>query len=388
MTALAQYAKLEAEARYFDGLSSHPREVVISFGERSLVIIGYDDVVIGHWPLASLRALGLRGDPTVQIVPQDDSDERLVLSDAEMIRAIGMVCPDLYVRPVNRRGVGRALVWGAGAVGAVLVMVFVLVPLLADRMAELIPPEREVALGDSVVGQLQSLLHWSGQGDAGFCTGPEGQAALTRLVARLNPDTELPYPLRVDVIDHSLINALAVPGGRILLFRGLLEAADTPEEVAGVLAHEIGHVVSRDPTRGVLRAAGTAGILGLFLGDVFGGTVLVAASEAMLNATNQREAETLADETAYRLLARAKLPSRPFARFFEKMHDQYGDDDKSVVRYFASHPGLLGRAERAAAADAIGDGPFEPSITDRDWVALRGICDEGKPEHKTPAKKQ
>ena len=65
------------------------------------------------------------------------------------------------------------------------------------------------------------------------------------MVARLDADARLPYPLRVSVLDHGMANALAVPGGRILIFRGLLEAADNPEEVAGVLAHEIGHVAAR-----------------------------------------------------------------------------------------------------------------------------------------------
>ena len=67
MTALAQYAKLEAEARYFDGESAQPLEVVLSFGKRSLVIIGDNEVPIAHWPLASLRAVGQRKDKAVQL---------------------------------------------------------------------------------------------------------------------------------------------------------------------------------------------------------------------------------------------------------------------------------------------------------------------------------
>ena len=85
MTALAKYAKLEAEARYFDGESAQPRDVVLCFGERSLVIMGFDETVLAHWPLASLRAVGLRRDSAVQLVPHHDSDERLILSDRQML---------------------------------------------------------------------------------------------------------------------------------------------------------------------------------------------------------------------------------------------------------------------------------------------------------------
>ena len=387
MTALAKYAKLEAEARYFDGLSAQPRDVVICFGERSLVIMGFNDVVIAHWPLASLRAVGLRRDSAVQLMPQQGSDERLTLSDRRMLSAIGEVCPDLHHRPVDRKGVRRAFLWAGAAVGSLALIVFVLVPMLAGQLALMIPPEREQQLGDAVVEQLQTLLSLGGGGRPAICDTPSGVAALDRMAARLNADPRLPYPLRVGVLDHGMLNAIALPGGRILIFRGLLEAAGNPEEVAGVLAHEIGHVVSRDPTRTALRAAGTAGILGLLLGDVFGASIVVVATDAVLNASYQRDAEIRADETAYSLLAEAGLPSRPFADFFATLRKKYGETE-GILKLVASHPGLEGRAERAAAADRIGEGTYEPALSDQDWVALRGICQGGLPTVRRGGRKQ
>ncbi len=387
MTALAKYAKLEAEARYFDGESAQPRDVVLCFGERSLVIMAFDETVLAHWPLASLRAVGLRRDSAVQLVPQQGSDERLMLSDRQMLSAIGEVCPDLYHRAVDRKGVRRAFLWAGAAVASLALIVFVLVPMLAGQLALLIPPEREQQLGDAVVEQLQTLLSLGGGGRPAICDTPSGLEALERMAERLNADPRLPYPLRVGVLDHGMLNAIALPGGRILIFRGLIEAAGSPEELAGVLAHEIGHVVSHDPTREALRAAGTAGILGLLLGDVFGASIVVVATDAVVNASYQRDAETRADETAYSLLADAGLPSRPFADFFDKMRKKYGDMD-GLLALIASHPGLEGRAERAAAADRIGDGTYEPVLSDQDWVALRGICRGGLPSVRRGGRKQ
>jgi predicted Zn-dependent protease len=169
------------------------------------------------------------------------------------------------------------------------------------------------------------------------------------------------------------VNAVAVPGGRILLFRGLIEHAESAEEVAGVLAHELGHVVHRDPTVEALRAAGSAGILGLLVGDVVGAGIVVAASEAVLNASYRREAEARADDTAIRLLAEAGLPSGPFADFFRRMRARYGEV-RGVFRYFASHPALEARAERAEAGDAVAGGDYEPVLGPAEWRALRGIC--------------
>ena len=81
---------------------------------------------------------------------------------------------------------------------------------------------------------------------------------------------------------------------------------------------------------------------------------------------------------AYDLLAEAELPSQPFANFFIKMKKKYGDMD-GILKLISSHPGLDGRAQRAAAADRIGDGTYEPVLDDQDWIALRGICQGGLP---------
>ena len=369
---------LEAQGRYFDGQSAQATEVTVGFGERSLVMMDRNRVAIAHWPLASLHAISLRKDSTAQLVPYAGSDERLLISDQVMLRALQKVCPDLHRRKVDHSGVRRAGVWAVGAVMSLLVIVFLLMPALAAQLAVLIPPEREQQLGDTVIDQMQSFFELATGERPEICNDLKGQEALDRMTARLSADLDLPYPLRVGVVNHSMVNAFAVPGGRVIFMEGLIKAASTPEEVAGVLAHEIGHVVNRDPTREALRAAGTAGIFGLLLGDFFGAGVAVAVGEAVLKASYQREAETTADETAYKLLAAAKLPTKPFAEFFRKMAEEHGEMD-GVLGLIASHPGLGLRAERAAAADQIGDGAFEPVINDQEWVALRGICNDGLP---------
>ncbi len=374
MTALKQYARLEAAARYFDGQSGRPLDVLVSFGERSLVIIGFDDAAKGHWPLATLKAVSDRGDPTIQLVPDLQSDERLVIQDAEMIRAIERVCPGLRKKPADKKGIRRAVFWSGAAIGAVLLLVFVILPALAGRLAPFIPPEKERALGDALVLQIRDLLSLGGS-EIGFCNAPDGQAALSEMTARLNGAADLPAELGVAVMDHSMINALAAPGGRVVLFRGLIEDAESPEEVAGVLAHEMGHVLHRDPTVGVLRSAGTAGILGMMVGDVFGATIIVAGSEVLLNARYQRDVEARADRAAVEILERAGLPSTPFAAFFRRLADRFGGS-QGLLDYLSSHPALGERAEAAAAADQIGTAAFEPVLDDAQWLALREICAE------------
>lgn len=373
-TALDRYALLEAEGTWFDGNSARAQEVVIRFGEATLILIGPDDVPRAHWALSSLRALTDQGGKgRLVLIPSQDAEERLILDDAEMIAAIRAVCPDL-ARHRAPKGTGRRLlVWGGGAVASVLLIVFVLIPALAERLAVMIPPAQEEALGEKVLAQARELL-------GGFrsripvCDAPAGLAALERMQERLAPHYDSHVPVKVQVFDHSMVNAFAVPGGHIVLMRGLIEKAESPEEVAGVLAHEIGHVIHRDPTRLTLRSAGSAGILGLLIGDVFGGTAIAVMTEALIRASYTRDAEAEADIAAHDIMSGAELPLEPFAHFFERLAERAGPRD-GVLSHLATHPDLPSRAEAAREADIIEDGRFVPVLSDHDWVALRGICD-------------
>ena len=98
MTALKQYQLLEAEGRYFDGKTAQPRDVVVKFGDASLMILDHDDMPITHWPLATLRSLGVADDdPRVNAQggaiaighPLGMSGARLVMTAAYQLKRAG-----------------------------------------------------------------------------------------------------------------------------------------------------------------------------------------------------------------------------------------------------------------------------------------------------------
>jgi hypothetical protein len=377
MTALEQYALLEAEGDYFDGLTAAPQEVIVKFGEASLTLMTADDMPVTHWALASLRLVDGSGKDQLRLTPEPGSDERLTIRDRDMIAAIRAVCPDLTNKPRNRRELPKILFWAGGAIGAVLLIIFVLIPALAERLAVLIPPKQEALMGEQVVDQIVWILGKASGKPPQFCENPDGRRAIDAMTARMKGSYSGDISIRVRVLDHPMVNAFAAPGGQVLLFRGLIEAAESPEEVAAVLAHEIGHVEHRDPTRQALRAAGSAGVLGLVLGDFAGGALVLAITETVMNASYQREAEAAADEFAIGALNDARLPTSPFADFFLRIREKYGDAD-GILSHIASHPDLSERARAARAADAVGETPYTPALTDNQWIALRQICERSE----------
>ncbi|MCP5086498.1 MAG: M48 family metallopeptidase, partial [Rhodobacteraceae bacterium] len=301
----------------------------------------------------------------------DDDLARLIVPHGHAEDVIREISGNLGKRRVQKGMIRKLVFWVGGAVASVALIMFVILPSMADQLAKMIPPEREAALGRTALRQIERYM--LGSENSLGCTSPKGLHALQKMTTRLTVQADIPYDLNVQVFNHPMVNAFAVPGGNVVLFEGLLKAADTPEEVAGVLAHEIGHVVHRDPTRLTLRSAGSVGILGMVFGDFAGGFFALVLAEQLISASYAQDAEAGADAYAHDALAAAGLPSQPFAGFFLKLKDKYGDSD-GLMSHLASHPDLVGRAAAAEAADAVGEGGFEAVLTEAEWADLKGVC--------------
>ncbi len=326
-----------------------------------------------RWPLSAIRSIpDQAGRGQLVITSADTPLARLTLSDSETIAVLRARCAHLGRRPPVR-GRLRLLGWSLAALSSVALIVFVLVPVMADQLAEFLPPEGEKALGDTTFEQIRTALSGSKINPVMVCDNVGGAAALARMQSRLEGEADLPYPLTVHVLDHKIANAFALPGGRVVLFRGLIDAAEHPDEVAAVLAHEIGHVVNRDPARGALRSAGSIGVLGLIFGDFAGGAAVLFMVERLIEATYSQKAEAEADSFAHRSLAGAGMSPQALAALFERLRAEYGDSD-GFVAHFMAHPSLGNRIDAAREAESLRTGPIRPSLGEQDWQELRGIC--------------
>ena len=183
---------------------------------------------------------------------------------------------------------------------------------------------------------------------------------------------KFPNSIRVGVVDHKMINAFALPGGHIIVMRGLIEMAETPEQLAAVMAHELGHVAQRDPIVHALRAAGTAGLLSLIIGDATGGTVLALIGERLITAKNSRDVEARADDFALAQLAKAGVSPEALAEFFELLLQEMKDLDFDMG-WMSSHPPSAARAAHARAAVQTVQNNNK-TVSSEEWQAILQIC--------------
>lgn len=241
---------------------------------------------------------------------------------------------------------------------------------LLTSMAPLVPQK----VADGIGEQYADFFAPEGK----QCKGKQGNAALAEIMARIQPKTSPYDTARVTVVDSDTINAITLPGGRILLFRGLIDQAESADEVAGVLAHELGHVGHYHGNQALLRHFG----LGVFLEGV-GGNIGSAASTGLF-LSNSRTAEREADGEAINLLRNGQVSAMGVSDFFARLgggepgKDGKGekgaavDSDDGFMDVIATHPGDADRRKRFA--EAAKTYKATPTISDDDWKALKAIC--------------
>ena len=252
---------------------------------------------------------------------------------------------------LDRIGVVPALIVGAALAAIAAVTLWTGTSLIA----RIVPESWELAFGDTL----------SGDFGGNACTVPAGVQALATLTGELNRDGRA---VRVRVVDLPIVNAVTLPGRQVVLFRGLLLAARSPDEVAGVLAHELGHVDNRDAMTALLRDFG----IGLLIGGADGGRV----ARALLASRYSRAAERAADTHAIAALARADISPADTAAFFDRLAKQEGGMGRmaSAFAYLSTHP-LSAERRAGFIASTRGAPPYRPALDAAGWQALRHICD-------------
>lgn len=195
---------------------------------------------------------------------------------------------------------------------------------------------------DEQIGQLSVGSLDAGVGEV---RDPQVVAAIEQLVARLAPHSAIAgIDYKVRVVESPEMNAYALPGGYITVFTGLIAESKSPEEVAGVLAHEMAHVTMR---HGLERIAGQLGIVvgvQVLLGDVSGLLALgVELGQFAAQNSYSRSQETEADLEGARMLHDAGIDPLAMARFFENLAEQEG---ANVPAWLSTHPDTRDRIER------------------------------------------
>lgn len=341
--------------RLHDGLTAVGRTVSVSLGAEALEVSDADGTV-ARWPYVALVAIEpVRGGEPAVLAPRADDDARLTLSRPTEYTALLARAPQLVGEGLGRRS-GRAALW-VGATAVIVAALWFGWPKAADAIATLVPTRVATHIGEQARDQLLS--------NTKPCDVGEGRAALDRLMGRLVGAMHYSEPVTVTVVDLPMINAVALPGNQILLFRGLINDAQSPDEIAGVLAHELGHLAAHHAMRNLVRQSG----LQMAIMALSGSSNWDGVAQMLISSAYTRTLESEADTRAIETLRAAGIGGQGWIDFFKRHGGTGGSWDKATA-YLSSHPPSDERSQRAADLPPS----REPALSAGEWLVLRSIC--------------
>lgn len=328
MTALAEFARLESPGVWQKAPDAQRRDVIVSFGDATLVLCDMAERPVAHWSLAAIKRIGGSADRAV-FSPDPEGAERLELTEPLMIDAIEKVGRSLLRQgphPGALRGViAGALILGLGALG-----VFWLPGALKQQAHAALPQSSLRAIDTALTQELSTIT-----GPA--CQSPRGDRALASLAAKIGHDGP------ILVVPEALPAPLSMPGGTLVLDMARLDRAQEPSEAAGALIAAKASVPSQ--LGWLLDHAGVMGTLHLMTQGEMRHEDLNKAARAMATDPLLAAPQDIADG-----FERAALPASPWAQ-------TAGSTGIAVMQLID---------EDAAQTAEI--------LPDRDWVALQTIC--------------
>lgn len=327
---------------YFDGKTANRIPVTITVMATGLRLATEEGAFL-WWPYEHLHlAQGALPGEQIRIERGPEPSESLVVSDEAFLSAIQAEAPAAarHLIPMFRRRhwAGVVLLAGAGVVIAGLAIYLWAIPALVEVAAAQMPRAWEERLGQAA---LESLAP-----PALRCADPGRDAALSEIVARLaaaGPGSA--YTFRITVVDQPAVNAFAAPGGYLIVHLGMLAATRTPEEMAGVLAHEMQHVLHRHGTKALFREVSMRALLGLVVGDAGGLGQTLEAAGALGQLRYRRQDEETADRDGMRLIQAARIDPNGMVGFLRRLSREESGAPYGLA-YLSTHPPTAERIEQ------------------------------------------
>lgn len=224
-----------------------------------------------------------------------------------------------------KRGLVPLLLVGCFLLATILLFYFLILPWLADRAAMNFPKEQEIALGAELKKQ--------------YLLAERIDTQKTRLLNEFASKLDLgnDYPADYTVVDADIVNAYALPGGPIVVYAGIIRKMHTPEELAGILAHERSHVIRHHSTRSVFQNLSGVLLLNIVLGDASSFINLIAQQGQQIQQLSySRELELEADREGLQMMLKNDINPKGMLSLLEKL--KHENTSSAVPEFLSTHP--------------------------------------------------
>lgn len=178
--------------------------------------------------------------------------------------------------------------------------------------------------------------------------------------------------IQIHIIENKEVNAFALPGNHLIINTGLISSTDSPEELAGVICHEIAHIELDHIMKKLVKEIGIS-VLVTMAGGNSGSEVLAETIRHLSASAFDRKLEKEADLKGVDYLMKSKIDPNPFANFFYKIDGN--DDLLEQFSWLSTHPELKARAQYISEYINEIEYQSEPIISDSSWELLKEKTD-------------
>lgn len=351
------------QAVFYDGhtATAHKVEVVLD-RHHAKIIANENTTTPQHWLLEEITIIQKPKDKLPAIFSyRDEPDAQLVFDSHLHYLTL------LAALPARERyGIQWRLPLGILAVFCGLVfLTLVGIPRAAENLVPLIPRAYDAKLGQQALSSFTE--------DQSLCDAPEAVAMLEKIVSQLSEETETGATYPITIVKSPVENAMILPGGFIILYSGLLNNADSIDEIAGILAHEMGHEHYRHGMQRLLHVSG----MSLLIDSFTGGAGIAYAAMFISQLDYSRDQERAADRFALELMQEKGFNPAALRNFFQRQKDKFSLKawQNELLGYFSTHPTS---DERLEAIDAFisKQPPPMPAmhVSAEDWNTISRAC--------------
>lgn len=221
-------------------------------------------------------------------------------------------------------------------ISVIALYLLVIAPFLAEKTMNLIPKTAEIALGNHMSEPIFNSLD----------IDESKSKILTNFFNDVGFTSE--YPIELFVVDKPIVNAFAIPGGKIVVYQGIIDRIDSWEQLAGLLAHELAHVEQRHSLIGMSRKLSTYLAISILTNDASGIAAVIGENALMVKSlSNSRSMEKEADMVGLSYLNQLSVNPNGMVNLFHKLHDNSDDDETldKIFKVMSTHPLTKNRIE-------------------------------------------
>lgn len=365
-------ALISFQARFYDGATAKPYQVNIELYRANLQIKTEDKSFERSWPYQEIKILELPEPPQpARLTSRKSPETRLYIAPQYWSKLKTKLPKDAFPSFTLSTS-WQSLCAYAGLSALIILATVSFGPKLFEYASHMVPQNIEKQIGQlAIESSLKDPL----------CVAPQGQAALEKIVQSLQHGMKRDITLNIQVVsDDETLNALAAPGGHLVIYSGVLTKADSADEVAGVLAHEMAHIEMNHPMKSLTRHLGVSLTLQMMVGDsgAVGNTAKLAGILNQLHYSRQDELE--ADRVGQELLRKALLNPSGLEVFFERLKKEeqsqkHHNSEADFPAYFSTHPHTQARIDLLKNNRRTST-RYKKTLNETEWRALKNICTE------------